>query len=257
MTFKILLVLALIGSSISTSINPSALATGKKILFVMTSNDKLGSSGKLTGNYLPEFAHPYNELTKEGYTIVFASPKGGKTPVDPDSYVYSKDDQESNDFLANKEAIAGIENTLKLDDVHAQDFAAIFYPGGNGPMFDLPENAKSQSLAREIYENGGVVSSVCHGTCGLVNVKLTSGEYLIKGKHVTGFSNSEEEIMQQVPHMPFLLETKIKENGGLYSQAENFASKVVVDGRIVTGQNPASSSEVGKSLHKVLSDNPK
>jgi len=224
----------------------------KKLLFIMT-NTAIIEPDHPTGAYLPEFAHPYNILSEQ-HEIVFASPKGGLTPIDPGSLQLFKDDTECNAFLANSVAMSAINNTLRLDQVKASDFDLIFFPGGHGPMFDLTDNPEAQRLTKDVYEAGGIVSAVCHGVCGLVNVKLHDGSLLIKGRKITGFSNAEEDAVDMTKKMPFLLETRIKEQGGLYEKAkEDWGVKVVVDGRLVTGQNPASATELGKELSKLLS----
>jgi len=246
--------LILLVSLIAVTTQAGLKSNGKKtILFVMTSNEKLGSSDHPTGSYLPEFAHPYNFLIKH-YNIEFASPKGGVTPIDPGSRELFKADEECNAFLANEVAMNAINTTIPLEKINSKDYDAIFYPGGHGPMYDLTDHPKSQALAKEIYENGGLVSSVCHGTCALVNVKLSNGQYLIKGKKVTGFSNAEEDAVQMTKDMPFLLEDVIKERGGLYTKAsELWGTHVLVDGQLVTGQNPGSSAELSQAIHKALS----
>lgn len=223
------------------------------VLFILTSHDQLGNTGNKTGWYLPEVAHPYHVLKKAGHNIAFVSPKGGKAPMDPGSGEEFKDDQICKDFLADKAAMDLIDNTKLPTQVNASDYKAIFYAGGHGPMFDLPDNQDIAKLAVSIYENGGIVSAVCHGPVGLVPLKLSSGEHLIKGKKVTSFTNSEEEAVQLMSVMPFPLETKLTALGGNFIAADNFKANVQVDGRLITGQNPASATPVGEELVKQLS----
>ncbi|KAI8847791.1 class I glutamine amidotransferase-like protein [Chytridium lagenaria] len=191
----------------------------KDILFIMTSHDELGSTGKKTGWYLPEVAHPYNILTKAGFNITVASPKGGKTPLDPGSAEAFKEDPECIAFLADSVATGKVNNSLLLSTIKPSDYAAVVFPGGHGPMYDLATDATSHSVTAAIYEQGGLVAAVCHGPAGIANVKLSSGEYLVKGKKVTGFTNDEEDAVQLTPFMPFMLETRLKENGGYMKRA--------------------------------------
>ncbi|CAG2223417.1 unnamed protein product [Mytilus edulis] len=223
-----------------------------KVLFVLTSHDKLGATDHKTGWYLPEVAHPYQVLKAKGHEITFLSPKGGKAPMDPGSGEAFKDDQICKDLLANKEAMSAIDNTRKPSEIKASDFKAIFYAGGHGPMFDLPENQEIAKIGVGIYENGGIVSAVCHGPVGLVPLKLSNGDHLIKGKKVTSFTNEEEDGVQLTPVMPFPLETKLKELGGTFVAADMWKPNVQVDGRLITGQNPASATPVGEALAKLL-----
>ena len=223
-----------------------------KVLFILTSHDSLGQTGKKTGYYIPELAHPYNALVENGIQVVLASPKGGHPPVDPNSETQFQNDPEVVKFKANSEAINQLKNTVKLSDVDASEFDAVFYPGGHGPMFDLATNEPSMAICAKIYEAGGVVGALCHGPAGIANVKLSNGEYLVKGKNVACFSNTEEEAVELVPVMPFLLETTLVEHGAKYSKTENWGEHVVVDGKLVTGQNPSSGLLIGKKLVEIL-----
>lgn len=222
------------------------------ILFVVTSHDKLGKTDKKTGWYLPEVAHPYHVLKKAGHNITFISPKGGKAPMDPGSGDAYKDDPICKEFLANKDVMSLINNTKTPAQVKASDYKAIFYAGGHGPMFDLPENQAIAKLAVAIYESGGIVSAVCHGPVGLVPLKLSNGQHLIKGKKVTCFTNKEEDAVQLSAEMPFMLETKLRELGGKFVAADLWQANVQVDNRVITGQNPASATPVGEELVKLL-----
>jgi putative intracellular protease/amidase len=225
-----------------------------KVLFVLSSHAELGNTGKPTGWYLPEFAHPYEVLAPH-VSITIVSPGGGAAPLDPSSVEASKDDKISLKFLEQKKELW--EKTGKLSDVigHAKDYEAIFYVGGHGPMFDLATDETSHKLINEFYEHNKIVSAVCHGPAALTHVKLTSGGYLLDGQRVTGFSNSEEAAVGLTDAMPFSLEDKLKEaSGGKYEKADDWAAKVVVarDGRLITGQNPASASGVGQAIYDAI-----
>jgi len=223
-----------------------------KILVVLTSTDKIESAGKPTGWFLPELAHPYDILAPKA-EFTFASPKGGVAPLDPASVEAFAKDESSTNFHKNKKALW--ENTEKLENLagKASDFDAIFYPGGHGPMFDLVSDKASQQLIADFYNQGKPVAAVCHGPAVLLHVTLPSGEPLVKGKEVTGFTNDEEEQFNYTKYMPFLLETELdKKSGGKFVKAEPWAEKVVVEGNLITGQNPASAKGVGLALAKAL-----
>ncbi|KAJ4351601.1 uncharacterized protein N0V89_006944 [Didymosphaeria variabile] len=223
-----------------------------KILFVLTSHNKLGSLDKPTGWYLPELAHPYHVLSKKA-EITVASPKGGEAPLDPASVEAAKDDVSVN-FHKNNEAVW--KNTQKLESFvgKAGDFDAIFYVGGHGPMFDLVDNPTSQQLIREFWEAGKVVSAVCHGPAVFYDAKLSDGSLLVAGKEVTAFTNTEEEQVGLTKAVPFLPEDALqKASGGKFVKAaEPWGEKVVVSGRLITGQNPASATGVGEAIAKAL-----
>jgi len=226
-----------------------------KVLFVLTSHDKLGDTGKPTGWYLPEFAHPY-EVLEPHTQIVIASPKGGAAPLDPSSVEAFKSDAVSTKFLSTKEDLW--KNTHKLSEFigHANEYEAIFFVGGHGPMFDLAKDATSHQLINEFYSHNKIVSAVCHGPAALAYVKLPSGKYLLDGQPVTGFSNAEEDQAGLASVMPFLLETQLNEaSGGKFVKAkEAWGPKVVIsgDGRIVTGQNPASAGPLGQAIYDAI-----
>lgn len=215
----------------------------------------MGNTGKPTGWYLPEFAHPYYKLEGKA-DITIASPKGGEAPLDPSSVEAFKEDPESKKFLAEKSALW--KNTEVLSDFigKSNEFAAIFFVGGHGPMFDLATDAQSHKLIAEFYESGKVVSAVCHGPAALANVKLSDGSYLVSGAEVTGFTNAEEDQVQLSAHMPFMLETQLAENGGKFVKAdEPWGAKVVSsgkNGKLITGQNPNSASPIGEAILKAL-----
>ncbi|KUI68780.1 Glyoxalase 3 [Cytospora mali] len=225
-----------------------------KILIVLTSHSQMGTSGKPTGWYLPELAHPYDVFVKAGAELAFASPKGGVAPLDPASVEMFKSDASSTDFLNKHKEIW--ENTRPLSEFAgaADKFDAVFVPGGHGPMFDLYSDATSQKLIADFASKGKVVAAVCHGPAALINVKLADGTPLLKGREVTGFSNVEEDQVQLSPYMPFMMETELgKVSGGKYVKAaEPWGEKVVVSGNVITGQNPASAHKVGEEIIKAL-----
>ena len=222
----------------------------KNVLFIVTSHAELGSTGKKTGSWLSEIAHPYNEL-KKNYNLVFASPKGGPAPIDPQS-LDAGNDVEVKAFLEDKKAQDGLANTKKLSQVINQEFDGLFYPGGHGPMFDLAKDLDSQEICKKIWEQGKPVAALCHGPAAIANVKLSNGSFLVNGKKVTGFSNDEEEGVGLTNQVPFLLEDVLKANGGTYQKNGMWQPHVVVDGKLLTAQNPASATLLAQEFHKIL-----
>ncbi|KAG0324019.1 hypothetical protein BG004_003555 [Podila humilis] len=236
-------------------------SNGKKILFILTSHDQLGNTGNKTGWYAEEVAEPATILTNHGYEIVFASPKGGKAPLDPSSVEAAKDNKIVQDFLSNKYFQHKVDSTHKIEEFVGREaqFAAVVYPGGHGPMqsvvkaFDLEHDEAALKVTAAAYEAGKVVGAVCHGPIALTDVKLSDGTLLVKGKNVTGFSDAEETEVKLEHAVPTLLETKFKKIGALYTKADkNWGAKVVTDGRIVTGQNPASAKPFGEAIHAAI-----
>ena len=223
-----------------------------KILIVLTSHDQLGDTGKKTGFWLEEFAAPYYVLKDAGAAITLASPKGGLPPIDPKSDIPENQTELTKRFSADQAAQAELANTKKIADLSANDFEAIFYPGGHGPMWDMPDNVISIALIEAFVKADKPVGAVCHAPAALVNVRRKDGEYLVKGKRVTGFTNAEEEAVGLTSVVPFLLEDRLKQRGGVYSNGANWAPYVQVDGKLVTGQNPASSEPAAKELLKLL-----
>lgn len=215
-----------------------------KILFVVTSHDKKGNTGKPTGFYLSEVAHPWEILHSAGYEIDFVSPKGGKPPVDG----FNLEDPINKKFWENSEYKYKIEHTMKPSEVYPEEYIAIFYAGGHGAMWDFADNAALAKIAAEIYEHNGVVSAVCHGPAGLVNIKLSNGKYIVDGKKINAFTNEEESAVGLSEVVPFLLEQKLIERGAKFEKSGLWQVHVVTDQRVVTGQNPASATEVGKSI---------
>ena len=236
--------------ALSFTLTVATSAATKNVLMVVTNHDKLGSTGKKTGYYLPEVSHPYYKFKKAGYKIVFASPKGGKAPMDPKS----KDlgDALNKKFFMNKKLMSELDNTVSLLKINPKEYAAIVFTGGHGTMWDFPNAKALQNVTAQIYENGGVVAAVCHGPAALVNVKLSNGKYLIAGKKVSGFTNEEEEIVKLTKQMPFLLESKMIERGASFKRGKAWQENVTVDQRLVTGQNPASASKLGEEVVKLL-----
>ena len=223
-----------------------------KILMVLTSHDQLGNTGKKTGFWLEEFAAPYYVLKDAGAAITLASPKGGQPPLDPKSDLPESLTELTKRFRKDKAAQAELANTKKLSAVSADDFDAVFYPGGHGPMWDMPDNKISIALIEAFVKADKPVGAVCHAPAAIVNVRGTDGEYLVKRKRVTGFSNAEEEAVGLTAVVPFLLEDRLKERGGVYSKGADWSPYVQVDGKLVTGQNPASSGGVAEVLLKLL-----
>ena len=223
------------------------------ILIVLTSHNKLGNTGNKTGFWLEEFASPYYTLLDAGVTITIASPKGGQPPIDPTSDTPDFQTPSTIRFKADEKANKVLANTVKLSSVRESDFDAIMYPGGHGPLWDLTNDVNSISLIEAFVKAGKPVAAVCHAPAVLLNVKLANGDYLVKGKKVTAFTNTEEEAVGLTNIVPFLLEDALKEKGALYSQADDWNSNVVTDGKLITGQNPGSSEAVAKELLKILS----
>ena len=222
-----------------------------KILMVLTSHDKLGNTGRKTGFWLEEFAAPYYTFLDAGATITLASPKGGQPPIDPVSDTPEGRTDWTRRFGQDPAAQAVLANTSRLADVKAEDYDAVFYPGGHGPMWDLAEDPLSIALIEAFYGAGKPVAAVCHAPGVLHRVKF-QGQPLVNGKRVTGFTNSEEDAVQLTKVVPFLVEDELKRLGGLYEKAADWASFVVTDGRLVTGQNPASSRAGAEALLKLL-----
>jgi putative intracellular protease/amidase len=222
------------------------------ILIVLTSHDKLGDTGEKTGFWLEEFAAPYYVLKDAGAKITLASPKGGQPPLDPKSDMPEFQTELTKRFSSDPAAQAELANTKKLADVSADAFDAIFYPGGHGPMWDLADNATSIALIEAFVKADKPVGAVCHAPVVLANARGKYGAYLVKGKRVTAFTNTEEAAVGLTEVVPFLVEDRLKERGGIFSKAADWAPYVQVDGKLVTGQNPASSGPGAKALLKLL-----
>ncbi|MBT2162892.1 type 1 glutamine amidotransferase domain-containing protein [Zobellia laminariae] len=219
-----------------------------KILFVLTSHDKLGDTGKKTGFWVEEFANPYYTLLDKGADITLATPKGGAAPIDPSSNTPDASTADTERFEKDAVAQEKIKNTKVLADMNADDFDAVFYPGGHGPLWDLATDANSIALIEKFNEQKKPIAFVCHAPAALKSVKGQDGEFLVKGKKVTGFTNTEEDAVQLTDVVPFLVENALKENGGIYSKGEDWAAYALQDGNLITGQNPASSELVAEKL---------
>ena len=223
-----------------------------KVLMVVTSHDQLGDTGKKTGFWLEEFAAPYYTLKEAGADITVVSPLGGQPPLDPKSDEPDAQTDATRRFKADAAAQGVLATTGKLAEVNAADFDAVFYPGGHGPMWDLAEDKASIALIEAMAAAGKPVAAVCHAPAVLRHVKAADGSPLVKGKQVTGFTNTEEEAVGLTKVVPFLIEDMLKENGGHYSKGADWQSYVLTDGKLITGQNPASSEEGARALLKLL-----
>jgi len=226
-----------------------------KVLIVLTSHSDLGNTGHKTGFWIEEFAAPYYVLADAGVQITIASPKGGQPPVDPKSEMADSQTNATRRFDKDELLKKQLAHTLVLSDVKVEDYDAVFYPGGHGPLWDLANDKNSIALIESFYNKKKPVAFVCHAPGALVKVKLPNGEPLVKGKEVTGFSNSEEEAVQLTKVVPFLLEDEMKKLGGHYSKGADWGSFVKIDGLLITGQNPASSEAAAKALLEVLHHN--
>lgn len=223
-----------------------------KILMVLTSHDQLGNTGEKTGFWLEEFAAPYYVFKDAGADITLASPLGGQPPLDPKSDDPSFQTDATRRFKADVAAQAALANTRKLADVSAATFDAVFYPGGHGPLWDLAEDPASIVLIEAMLAAGKPVAAVCHAPAVLRHPKDADGHPVVRGKSVTGFTNTEEEAVGLTDVVPFLVEDMLKKNGGNYSKGADWQPHVVTDGRLITGQNPASSEPAAKALLKML-----
>ncbi len=222
------------------------------ILMVMTSHDQLGNTGRKTGIWLEEFAAPYFVFRDAGVNLTLASPKGGQPPIDPKSDLPENQTPAMTRFKQDDAAKKAFSQTVKLADMRAEDFDTVFYPGGHGPMWDLAESADSIALIESFYNSGKYIALVCHAPGVLHHVNY-QGQPLVKGKRVTGFTNSEEEEVQLTHVVPFLVEDELKRLGAHFEKASNWQSFVVVDGRLITGQNPTSSTAGAEALLKAVS----
>ncbi len=223
-----------------------------KILFVLTSHDELGDTGKKTGFWIEEFANPYYKLLDKGADITVATPKGGKAPIDPSSDTEDAQTEDTKRYKKDEAAQKVINNTEVLSKMKPEDYDAVFYPGGHGPLWDLSKDRDSIGLIESFNAAHKPIGFVCHAPAALKNVKTSDGKPLVKGKKVTGFTNSEEKAVQLTKVVPFLVEDMLKENGGIYSKAGDWEEYALVDGNLVTGQNPASSGLVAEKLYEML-----
>ena len=223
-----------------------------KILIVLTSHEQLGNTGKKTGFWLEEFAAPYYVLADAGAVITLASPAGGQPPLDPKSDEPGAQTAATERFKRDRAAQTALANTLKLSDISTNDYDAVFYPGGHGPLWDLAEDRHSIALIETMYAAGKPVAAVCHAPAVLRHAMAPDGSSLVKGKSVTGFSNTEEDAVQLSNVVPFMLEDELRSKGANYSRADDWQPHSVTDGNLITGQNPASSELVAKAVMEKL-----
>ena len=246
----ILAAIALVfGACASTDYTGAYSAQAKRVLIVVTNAGEM-DDGKPTGVWLAEAAHPYHAFERVGWDIVIASPQGGPSPVDQRSM--ADPDDETLAFADRYVMNGAIWNTVSLGSVEPASFDAIFFAGGHGTMFDFPNERSVKTVAEAIYAQGGVVGAVCHGPAALVQINAPDGTPIVAGRRVTGFTNDEEAAVDLVEEMPFLLETRLREQGGTFVGAPNFQADVVVDGRLVTGQNPASARGTAEAVIEAL-----
>jgi putative intracellular protease/amidase len=222
-----------------------------KILMVLTSHDQLGNTGRKTGFWLEEFAAPYFVFRDAGVELTLASPQGGQPPIDPKSDLPENQTPPMARFKQDESAQKALSETRKLSEMRSEDFDTIFYVGGHGPMWDLVDNPDSIALIESFYNSGKAIAAVCHSP-GVFHRVMYQGGLLLKGKRVTGFTNGEEAAVHLTEVVPFLVEDELKRIGALYEKAADWASFTVVDGRILTGQNPASSTAAAKGLMELL-----
>lgn len=219
-----------------------------KVLMVLTSHDQLGDTGLKTGFWLEEFAAPYYVFKDAGVDVVLASPAGGQPPLDPKSELPDFQTDMTHRFNADPDAQRALASTVKLDSVNSKDFDTVFYPGGHGPLWDLAESKTSIELIQSFERSGKPIGFVCHAPGALRHVKAADGAPLVKGRRVTGFTNGEEAAVELTDVVPFLIEDEFKRLGGFYEKGPDWAPFVIEDGKLITGQNPASSEAVAKAL---------
>jgi len=227
-------------------ISPSLSLADGRVLMVVTSHDRIGGTDEATGLWLSEVTHPYYEFVDNSYDVDFVSPKGGQPPIDPRSI--EAVDSVNVRFRTDSVAQARFLHTAIPDAVNPADYDIIFFAGGHGTMWDFPDNARLARLAAAIYENAGYVGAVCHGPAALINVILSDDSYLVDGKKVTGFTNEEEQARGLDTIVPFLLQDKLTGRGADFVAGEKWSENIVISGRLVTGQNPASAKGVADSI---------
>lgn len=222
------------------------------ILMVLTSHDQLGNTGHKTGFWLEEFAAPYYVFKDAGANVVLASPAGGQPPLDPKSDLPEFQTELTHRFKADSVAQQALANTLPLGSLDTSTFDTVFYPGGHGPLWDLAESATSIALIEQFDRAGKPIGFVCHAPGVLRHVKAADGSPIVKGRRVTGFTNGEEAAVELTDVVPFLIEDEFKAQGGLYEKGPDWLPYIVQDGKLITGQNPASSEGVAKALLALL-----
>ena len=216
----------------------------RNVLFVLTSHESLGDSGKKTGFHLAEVTHAWRALRETGHTVDFASIAGGAPPIDAED----RGDPINADFLDQQDSNTAIRNTKKISDVDPHQYCGVYFAGGHGAMWDFSGNENVRHIIRDIYERGGVVAAICHGVAALLDVQMTDGRYLLKHKRVTAFTNAEEAEVGTEKIVPFSLEDRIEREGAEFVGGENFAATVIVEGQLITGQNPASARGVAEEM---------
>lgn len=227
-----------------------------KTLMILTSHGKLGDTGKKTGFWLEEFAAPYYVLLDAGADITLASPAGGHPPLDPQSDLPDAQTESTRRFKRDEVAQRALANTTRLAEIDADGFDAVFFPGGHGPLWDLAENEDCRRIVETTLAKDRPLAAVCHAPAIFKHTRGADGQSLVSGRRVTGFANTEEAGVGLTTVVPFLVEDMLKANGGLYGKGPDWGSHVVVDGKLVTGQNPASSEAAAKELLKLLESNP-
>lgn len=225
-----------------------------KVLMVLTSHSAMGDTGHKTGFWLEEFTAPYYVFRDAGADITLASPKGGQPPVDPNSEAEDALTESTRRFSEDEHGRQALASTRKLSDVNVHDYDAVFYPGGHGPLWDLAEDSDSIRLLQEANNAGKVIGAVCHAPAIFRHPESPNGDWFVRGRSVTGFSNSEEEAVGLTNVVPFLVEDMLKEKGGNYSRGDDWSPHIVVDGNLITGQNPASSEGAAKAVLQALED---
>lgn len=220
----------------------------KKALIVLTSQDTIGNTTKKTGAYLIEFTNMFFKFLEKGYQIDFASPKGGKTPLDG----VNLENPINKNFMENPEYLSRVENTIPLNKVDPKKYSVIYLAGGHGAMWDFPENKDLAKVVAQIYETNGVVGAICHGVSGLLNVKLSNGKALVENRNINSFTNEEEEAVKLDKLVPFLLETELELKGAKFLKSPKFTEHVEISDRLLTGQNPQSAEKLAQEIIKIL-----
>lgn len=228
----------------------------RKILLVVTGTGMYASGNLETGLWLSELTHIYHAAEEQKYEITLANPRGGKVPVDPESLKPIVFDELSKAYWETPAFRNTLQHVKSLDEVSGELFDCIYMAGGHGTMYDFPDNVVLQTMIKEHYDGNKLVAAICHGVCGLLNVKEADGAYLIKGKKLTGYSWFEETIARRKKEVPFNLEEALKERGAKYEKALiPMTSNVVVDGNLITGQNPFSSKEIAETIIRRFGEN--
>ncbi len=228
------------------------MTANNTILMVLTSHSELGDTGEKTGFWVEEFAAPYYEFKDAGFNVVLASVKGGQPPIDPKSEMADFQTASTARYDKDQDVQQQMANSKKLSDINASDYAAVFYPGGHGPLWDLTDNVESIKLIEDFLKNQKPVAAVCHATAAFLNVKNEQGEFIVANKAVTGFTNTEEDAVQLTDIVPFLLEDELIKRGGDYQKVADWNAFAVQDGLVITGQNPASSELAAQKLVAML-----